>query len=143
MNTPLEKTAQYPLQRYGKPKNPKTKTYVVLFLAWILLIGFGAMGAKLYTDHLKKQITTEIASQMEAQLASVEENYQTQISQLKDSLNNDMGKLQGKVDSVNELLAFTKDSANSKTDSSNQLYTQLAEVKKKLDDLKKQLDALQ
>ncbi|UUZ93069.1 hypothetical protein LJK87_49025 [Paenibacillus sp. P25] len=54
-----------------------------------------------------------------------------------------MAKMQAKIDSINELLAFTKDSASSKTDNSNQLYTQLADVKKKLDDLKKNLDALQ
>jgi peptidoglycan hydrolase CwlO-like protein len=54
----------------------------------------------------------------------------------------DMTNLQAKVNSLNELLAFTKDSANSKTDNSNQLYTQLAEVKKKLDELQKNLEVL-
>jgi hypothetical protein len=54
-----------------------------------------------------------------------------------------MTKLQIKIDSFNELLAFAKDNANSRTDNSNQLYTQLAEVKKKLDELKNSLDVLQ
>jgi hypothetical protein len=35
-----------------------------------------------------------------------------------------------------------KDSASSKTDNSNQLYTQLADVKKRLDELKANLDML-
>jgi hypothetical protein len=50
--------------------------------------------------------------------------------------------LEAKVEQLNQLLAFTKDNASSKVDNSNQLYSQLAEVKKKLEELQKNLDVL-
>lgn len=145
MNTPIEPAAAQaqPMVRTSKPVNKKRRTYLFLLMGWTLLIAAGALGAKLYTDHLRQQIAAEIAAQTEQQLQAVQEDYQKQIAQLKDSVSGDLTKMQGKIDSLNELLAFTKDSANSKTDNSNQLYTQLAEVKKKLDDLKKNLDVLQ
>lgn len=146
MNTPIEPAAAQaqPMVRTGKPVNKaKRRTYVFLLLSWVLLIAAGVYGAKLYTDYLRQQIAAQIAAQTEQQLQAVQEDYQKQITQLKDSVSGDLAKMQGKIDSLNELLAFTKDSANSKTDNSNQLYTQLAEVKKQLDDLKKNLDVLQ
>jgi uncharacterized coiled-coil DUF342 family protein len=92
---------------------------------------------------MMRTVTEQIALQTEQQLQAVKADYENQMKQLKESVTGDMSKLQTKVDSLNELLAFTKDSANSKTDNSNQLYTQLADVKKKLDDLKKSLEVLQ
>lgn len=112
-------------------------------MLWAILICLGVWGGKVYTDHIKMQISQDIAKQTSEQLAVVQQEYQKQVTELRESVTADMAKMQTKIDSVNELLAFTKDSANSKTDNSNQLYTQLAEVKKKLDDLKKNLDALQ
>ncbi|NHN29211.1 hypothetical protein G9U52_05130 [Paenibacillus sp. S3N08] len=129
-------------QTKAKPKG-RARTYLFLFMVWSLLITGGLYGAKTYTDHLRQQITNQIAMQTEQQLMVVQKDYQKQIAALKDSVSGDLGKMQTKIDSLNELLAFTKDSANSKTDNSNQLYTQLAEVKMKLDDLKKNLDTLQ
>ncbi|MEK3725016.1 hypothetical protein [Paenibacillus sp. FSL H8-0034] len=155
MNTPLDPAVtQQPLVRTSKPsttaqKQIKSKskvrgrTYLFLFMAWSLLITGGLYGAKLYTDYIRQQITTQIAQQTEQQLLVVQQDYQKQLGQLKESVSGDLNKMQTKIDSLNELLAFTKDSANSKTDNSNQLYTQLAEVKKKLDELKKNLDTLQ
>lgn len=144
MNTPIEPAVyEQPMVRSGKPLKGRKKIYLFLFMGWTLLIALGALGAKLYTDHLRQQIAAEIAQQTELQLQAVQEDYQKQIAQLKESVSGDLSKMQGKIDSLNELLAFTKDSANSKTDNSNQLYTQLNEVKKKLDELKKNLDVLQ
>ncbi|MCR8633373.1 hypothetical protein [Paenibacillus radicis (ex Xue et al. 2023)] len=146
MNTPIEPAAsEQPMARTGKPSKAKGRgrTYLFLFMGWTLLIASGILGAKMYTDQLRQQIAQDIAAQTEQQLQAVQEDYQKQISQLKDNVSGDLVKMQSKIDSLNELLAFTKDSANSKTDNSNQLYTQLGEVKKKLDDLKKSLDVLQ
>lgn len=143
MNTPIEPAAQQTVQRPGRAKPSKKKAYILLFLAWAVLVGAGAWGAKVYTDHLKMQLTAEIAEQTREQLSVIQNQYQQEIAGLKESMTTDMAQLQTKIDSVNELLAFTKDSASSRTDNSNQLYTQLAEVRQKLDDLKKQLDALQ
>lgn len=143
MNTPPVPGASQPYVRTNKSKSVKPRTYFFLFMIWTLLVAFGILGAKLYTDQLKEQIAQDIARQTEAQLLAANEDYQKQIAQLKETLTADMAKMQTKIDSINELLAFTKDSANSKTDNSNQLYTQLTDIRKKLDELKKNLDALQ
>jgi cell division protein FtsB len=145
MSTPLESvTSQQVFTRTAKPAKTKSRkgTYLLLIFSWMLLIGTGVMGAMLYTEHLKLQITQDISSQTAGQLQQFQTDYTAQIAQLKDSMSEDMAVLQKKVDSLNELLAFTKDSANSKTDNSNQLYTQLSDVKNQLDELKKNLDVL-
>lgn len=142
MSTPLDVTGKEVNYVRMKSTKPKKHTYKLLFGTWALLIAFGAMGSKLYTDHLKNAVTAEIAKQTEVQLKQVQDDYKKQLGNLKDSLTSDIAKLQAKIDTLNELLAFTKDSANTKTDNSNQLYTQLAELKKKLDELQKNLDVL-
>ncbi|WP_248930314.1 hypothetical protein [Paenibacillus hamazuiensis] len=145
MSTPIETTAvpQPAARNTRSAAKVKPRTYIFLLMGWILLIAVGVLGAKMYADYLTKQVEAQIAAQTEAQLKQVQEDYQKQVTQLKESVSADMSKMQTKIDSLNELLAFTKDSANSKTDNSNQLYTQLNDVKKKLDDLKKSLDVLQ
>ncbi|NEW08278.1 hypothetical protein GK047_19945 [Paenibacillus sp. SYP-B3998] len=141
MNMPIEtNTATFP--RTTKTTKVKRKTYLYLFMGWALLIAIGVAAAMLYTEHLRQKIAADIAQQTQQQLTVIQEDYQKQVSQLKESVTTDMKALQTKVDSLNELLAFTKDSANSKTDNSNQLYTQLADVKKKLEELQKNLDVL-
>jgi septal ring factor EnvC (AmiA/AmiB activator) len=143
MSMPIETTSiDTSFARASKTTRIKRKTYVLLFLGWTLLIAIGVTGTMLYTEHMKQQISADIASQTQQQLQSIQDDYQKQVTELKANVSSDMAKLQTKVDSLNELLAFTKDSANSKTDNSNQLYTQLAEVKKKLDELQKNLDVL-
>jgi esterase/lipase len=144
MNTPLEKSvADQPTVRAVRSPKAKPRTYLFLLAGWILLVTIGVLGAKWYADYLTKRIEQEIAAQTEQQLKAVQEDYQKQVSQLKESVTAEMAKMQTKINALNELLAFTKDSANNKTDNSNQLYTQLSEVKKKLDELKKNLDVLQ
>ncbi|TXK85611.1 hypothetical protein [Paenibacillus sp. N3.4] len=142
MNMPIETTTANSFPRTSKTAKVRKKTYVILFVGWVMLIAIGVTAAMLYTEHLKQEIATDIAQQTQQQLQVIQQDYQKQVTQLKDSVTTDMKALQTKVDSLNELLAFTKDSANSKTDNSNQLYTQLADVKKKLDELQKNLDVL-
>lgn len=142
MSMPIENVSANSFPRTSKATRVKRKTYVMLFVGWVMLIAVGVAATMMYTEHLRQQISTDIAQQTQQQLQVVQQDYQKQVSQLKDSVTSDMKTLQAKVDSLNELLAFTKDSANSKTDNSNQLYTQLADVKKKLDDLQKNLDVL-
>lgn len=142
MSMPIESATANSFPRTSKATRVKKKTYVFLFVGWVMLIAVGVTATMMYTEHLRQQISTDIAQQTQQQLQVVQQDYQKQVSQLKDSVSTDMKTLQAKVDSLNELLAFTKDSANSKTDNSNQLYTQLADVKKKLDELTKNLDVL-
>lgn len=144
MNTPIETpTVQQPAARTSRTGKVKSKTYLYLFAGWIALIAIGVLGSALYADYLKRQIEQEIAAQTAQQLQMVQDDYKKQVSELKENVTTEMGKMQTKIDALNELLAFTKDSANNKTDNSNQLYTQLSDVKKKLDELKKNLDVLQ
>lgn len=143
MNTHIEAApAQLPIARSKPSAKSNRRTYVMLLAGWLVLIGIGVTGAKLYTDHVKAQIAQDVAAQTEKQLQTIQEDYQKQVAQLKDSMSSDMTTLQTKVDTLNELLSFVKDSASSKTDNSNQLYTQLGDVKKKLDELKTNLDML-
>lgn len=142
MSMPLEAGSQ-PYVRTAKAAKPKKKhTYKILFLIWVFLIACGVWGTKIYSDHLRDQIAERITTETKAQLDMIQKDYQAQVSDLKTTVQSDMASLQAKVDALNELLAFTKDSANSKTDNSNQLYTQLNEVKKKLEELEKNLDVL-
>lgn len=131
----------------ASPRSARTagtarKSYIWFFITWLLLIATGVLGTMLYTDYLRKQLSAELASQTEQQLQVLQAQYQQQLDEFKAGVTSDIATLQSKVDSFNELLAFTKDSANSKTDNSNQLYTQLQEVKNKLDELKQNLDVL-
>lgn len=142
MSMPTQSATANSFPRTSKATRVKKKTYVFLFVGWVMLIAVGVTATMMYTEHLRQQISTDIAQQTQQQLQVIQQDYQNQVSQLKDSVSTDMKTLQAKVDSLNELLAFTKDSANSKTDNSNQLYTQLADVKKKLDELTKNLDVL-
>jgi DNA repair exonuclease SbcCD ATPase subunit len=145
MSTQLDTMATTSLAtaRAGKSVKTRKKSYLLFFTSWLLLIATGILGAVWYTEHIKQQITSDLYSQTNQQLQTLQSEYQQQVDTLKASMTSEMSKLQAKVDSFNELLAFSRDSANSKTDNSNQLYTQLQEVKKKLDDLKKNLDVLQ
>lgn len=142
MSLPLEAREQ-PYVRSAKPAAAKKKhTYKFLLLAWVFLIASGVWGTKAYSDRLRNQIATRISTENQAQLEIIQKDYQVQLDGLKTSMETDMSKLQAKVEALTELLAFTKDNANSKTDNSNQLYTQLAEVKKQLDTLQQNLDVL-
>jgi phage host-nuclease inhibitor protein Gam len=72
------------------------------------------------------------------QIQALKSDYEKQLT----ALSKEVSGLQGKVQSFNELLTFTKDNANNKTDNSNKLYTQLNEVKQQLNTLQKKMDLL-
>ena len=142
MSISLDKVS-YPSSRTEKAAKPrKNHAHKILLLLWIFLICCGVWGTKLYSDHLRAQIASQIEAQTKAQLAVIQQDYAAKMAELKAGVEGDMSVLQSKVDSLTELLAFAKDSANEKTDNSNQLYTQLEEVKKKLEELKKNMDVL-
>jgi septal ring factor EnvC (AmiA/AmiB activator) len=142
MSTRLEAIPNPLITRTSKEIKPQKNNYFLLISIWLILIGCGVVGAMQFTNHVKKQIASEISAQTHLQLDKIQEDYQKQITDMKDNVSADILKLQTKIDSLNELMAFTKDSASNKTDNSNQLYTQLADVKKKLDELQKNLDVL-
>jgi peptidoglycan hydrolase CwlO-like protein len=142
MSLPLDARQDTYMRGVKSTTSKRKHTYAILLMAWVFLIALGVWGTKAYSDHLRSQIATQIAEQNKTQLEAIQQDYQTQIGDLKTAFQTEIAKLQTKVDALNELLAFTKDSANSKTDNSNQLYTQLAEVKKQLEELQHNLDVL-
>jgi hypothetical protein len=142
MNSPLEVVSKENLTRNVQTSTHRKKTYRLLIFAWIMLVGMGLTGAYYYTNFLKDQLVADLGRQNQAQLQTIQADYQMQLEDLKVNVNQEMAGLQTKVEQLNQLLAFTKDNASTKVDNSNQLYTQLAEVKKKLVELQKNLDVL-
>ncbi|MFC4809755.1 hypothetical protein [Paenibacillus sp. GCM10023250] len=139
METNIETTAPRTAERTARRSKPS----VPLFLAvWVLLIGCGAAGTVWYAGQLKAKLTREIGEQTSRQITAMQHDYDAQLKQMQTQFSGELSKVQGKVDALNELLEFTKDNANSKTDNSNKLFTQLSEVEKKLAELQKSLDVL-
>ncbi|MDQ6422554.1 hypothetical protein RB620_24285 [Paenibacillus sp. LHD-117] len=129
-------------QAQATRKRRSAVSLVVFIGVWAVLIGGGFYMAKWYTDRMQQEITADIESQTAAQLQEMQKSYDAKLGQLEASYSAEMTELKGKIDALNELLTFTKDNADTKTDNSNKLYTQLNEVKKQLDELKKSLDVL-
>jgi peptidoglycan hydrolase CwlO-like protein len=124
---------------------PRKKTRSALFfyaLVWIVLVAAGIAGAKAYSDHIQQQVSADLERQTASQITSMQQNYDTRLTKLETGYKEQLTQMEGKIQALNELLTFTKDNADSKTDNSNKLYTQLAEVKKQLNELKKTLDVL-
>jgi len=121
----------------------RTKPSVIPFvILWIVLIGAGVCGSVWYTGHLKSEISAELSRQTAAQIADMQADYDKQLNDLKQNYQDEMAKLESKIEALNELLTFNKDNMNDKTDNSNKLYTQISELKQQLDELKKNLDVL-
>ncbi|GGD49491.1 hypothetical protein [Paenibacillus nasutitermitis] len=139
MNTDI-KTTTY--NRQEQIKRRSRSTFPLFLAVWMILIASGVVGAIWYTGKMKTQMQTEISRQTAKQISAMQTDYQNRIKQLETSFAGEITKVQGKVDALNQLLKFTKDNANDKTDNSNQLYTQINEVKKKLAELQKSLDVL-
>lgn len=121
--------------RNQRKKGPSVKVFLAV---WVLLIGAGIAATILYSNHMKEQMLQELDAKWQSQISLVQSDYQAQLN----TLNTEVTELQNKVKTFNELLIFTKDNASNKTDNSNQLYTQLSEVKKQLTELQKKLDLL-
>jgi peptidoglycan hydrolase CwlO-like protein len=142
MSYPQEVVSRENNSRNVPASKHRKKTYKFLIFAWIMLVGMGLTGAYYYTNYLKAQLVDDLARQNQVQLQAIQTDYQMQLEELKTNVNKDISGLKDKVEELNQLLAFTKDNASTKVDNSNQLYTQLAEVKKKLVELQKNLDVL-
>jgi len=111
-------------------------------MLWLILIGGGVFGAKWYSDRIQEQVSSDLERQTAGQIAAMQQDYNERIDKLENDYKDQMAQMEGKIQALNELLTFAKDNADTKTDNSNKLYTQLAEVKKQLNELKKSLDVL-
>ncbi|RKP46701.1 hypothetical protein D7Z26_24135 [Cohnella endophytica] len=128
--------------RETPPRSKKRGAFLFFLILWIILIACGAMGAKWYSDRIQQQVTIDLAQQTAAQITALQQDYDSRIAKLETGYQEQIAEMNSKIESLNELLNFAKDNADTKTDNSNKLYTQLAEVKKQLAELKKSLDVL-
>jgi len=129
---------------YLEPRTRKRNRGVFIFFAllWIALIAGGVAGAKMYSDRIQQQVSADLERQTAAQITLMQQNYDSRMTKLEQDYKEQLAVMESKIEALNELLTFAKDNADSKTDNSNKLYTQLAEVKKQLNELKKSLDVL-
>lgn len=132
---PLAETSRVHSRTTTARKGPSVKWFL---LFWIVMIGVGVYAVYSYTNHLKQQVLSELSIQSQQQLNVLKTDYEAKIALLTDEVKS----LQNTVQSFNELLTFTKDNASAKTDNSNKLYTQLNEVSKQLEALKKEMDLI-
>lgn len=139
MNTSFETESQ---SNYNTRRRKSRATLPLFLSIWMLLIASGVVGAIWYTDQIKKNLTAEISKQTAKQITDMQSKYEVRLKGMETSFSEEITKVQGKVDALNQLLEFSKDNASSKTDNSNKLYTQLNDVKKQLAQLKKDLDVL-
>ncbi|WP_372629929.1 hypothetical protein [Cohnella sp.] len=140
----METNQTVPADTYRERSSRRRRKGVALFfvLLWLALIAGGVYGTKWYSDRIQQQVSANLERQTASQIAAMQKDYESRIAELEADFQGQMAQLDGQVQTLNELLTFAKDNADTKTDNSNKLYTQLAEVKKQLNELKKSLDVL-
>lgn len=134
----MQASPEHPPAESRRGTSRKEMPVKAFLLFWFLLIILGALATYLYSNHLKQEMLNEMQTHTNQQIQALKTDYEKQLAALSKEVNG----LEGKVQSFNELLTFTKDNANNKTDNSNKLYTQLNEVKQQLNTLQKKMDLL-
>lgn len=129
--------------RASRKKASASKAAVLLFIfVWLLMVAGGAAGFAWYAGELKARMTADIERQTAERIAAMQREVEARMAELEASWRAEIDNLEAKVNELNELLTFARDNATEETDDSNLLYTQLNEVKDKLEQLQKQLDVL-
>jgi uncharacterized coiled-coil protein SlyX len=128
--------------RETSPRKKSRGAFFIFAIVWLVLIASGVAGAKWYSERIQNNVTSDLERQTSAQIALMQQDYDARLTKLEAGYKEQMVQMEGKIQALNELLTFTKDNMDTKTDNSNKLYTQLAEVKKQLSELKKSLDVL-
>ncbi|MBP1905278.1 cytochrome c556 [Paenibacillus turicensis] len=124
----------------ASPNNRRNRRPSVknVLITWIVLIILGATATVLYSNYMKKSMLEQLNLQMTQEINTMKKDNAAKIELLTAQVT----ELEGKVQTFNELLTFTKDNSNDKTDNSNKLYSQLNDVKKQLSKLQAQMDLL-
>jgi len=125
-----------------KRQSASKAAVLVVTVVWLLLVAGGAAGAAWYAGELRAQMTADIERQTAEQIAAMQRQVEARIAELETSFRAEIDAVEAKVAELNELLAFARDNAGRDTDDSGKLYTQLSEVRDKLEQLQKQLDVL-
>lgn len=135
MNLSTEQSPGHPTRQTASKNKRSVRMFLIL---WIIIIAIGVWAAYSYSNYLKQQMVIEMKTYTNEQLTAVKQEYQLQIEDIAAEI----AAIQEQVKTFNELLTFTKDNAGNTSDNSNQLYTELREVKKQLDTLQKKMDLL-
>lgn len=129
--------------RTEKVKKRRIKlAFINFFMVWVLIIVGGFYAAHSYMEKWKTDITAQIEEQTVTKMDELQSTYDQQLKELEESYSTQLEQLQSKINGLNELLTFTKDNADSNTDNSNMLYTQLNQMKSQLKELQKSLELL-
>lgn len=124
------------------PHRKRRGAFFLFAILWLVLIACGVAGAKWYSDRIQQEVASDLERQTASQISLMQQDYDERMTKLENGYKAQLAQMESKIQSLNELLTFTKDNMDTKTDNSNKLYTQLAEVKKQLNELKKSLDVL-
>lgn len=128
----------------SKPNLAKRIVIGILFIiVWAGLVAGGMYGSYVYLEQIKADLIAEVNDRNEQQLETLRQEHHAQITLLKEEVEENLALIQAEVSSLNELLIFTRDSAATDFDSSNQLYSQLTRLEQQLSELKKNLEILE
>jgi len=125
-----------------KRQSASKAAVLVVTVVWLLLVAGGAAGAAWYAGELRAQMTADIERQTAEQIAAMQRQVEARMAELEAAYRAEIDAVEARVNELNELLTFVRDNATDDKDDSNLLYTQLNEVKAKLEQLQKQLDVL-
>lgn len=127
-------------ERNRKRKQRIAVTNIIMF--WLLLIMGGLYGAYSYMNHVEQKLTAQIEKKTEERIQEMQIAYNQKISDLDVQYTTQMDDLNSQIASLNELLTFVKDNANTDQDDSNKLYTQISEIKAQLQKLQNSMELL-
>lgn len=127
-------------ERTRKRKQRIAVTNIIMF--WLLLIMGGLYGAYSYMNHVEQKLTAQIEKKTEERIQEMQIAYNQKISDLDVQYTAQMDDLNSQIASLNELLTFVKDNANTDQDDSNKLYTQISEIKAQLQKLQNSMELL-
>ncbi len=136
------RTEQTDAYRETPHRKKRRGAFFLFAILWLALIACGVAGAKWYSDRIQQEVASDLERQTASQISLMQQDYDDRMTKLENGYKEQLAQMENKIQSLNELLTFTKDNMDTKTDNSNKLYTQLAEVKKQLNELKKSLDVL-
>lgn len=130
-------------KRQQRTKKQRTKLIILNFIMlWLLLIVGGLYGAYTYMNKMEERLTTQMRQETEQKLKELDSSYETRINELDSSYQEKVAALGEQIDELNQLLTFVKDNSSDKNDDSNQLYSQINEIKSQLQKLQKSMELL-
>ncbi|MEK4249365.1 hypothetical protein NSQ99_07185 [Paenibacillus sp. FSL W7-1287] len=130
-------------KRKERAKKRRSKLLFVNFMMlWLLLIACGLYGAHTYMNHVEQSLADQLSQETEQRLIELETSFNTKLSELDSSYNEKIAALGEQIEELNQLLTFVKDNSSNNNDNSNQLYSQINDIKAQLQKLQKSMELL-